>query len=461
MNPNAVVYSRSVHANTARILVLFCFMVIAPAIKLPAQDQARQSPVDGLIFDLKSPDPLRRKEAAKQLGDKRAQQAVPNLVVAASDVDPAVRREVAIALDKMLDPRTIPGLVPLTNDADQDIRERAMQGILDIYLPREGGVGATVNKVANFLNPWSDEWADVVAEPGVPVDPSAVTALQQRLQDTEEGIRIKAARALGVLRGKAAIPAMLDSLNQDRSNTVRFELIRALRKTGDPSVAKDLMNYVSYSDSKIRSEAVFTLGRLRYREAVPELTRLYERESAQPAKMIDKTYRERLLDALAFIGDAASKDLFAKEQTNSDDLLRLHAVEGLARIGDPSLVTDISRNRLHEKDAKIQTAQAYALYKMGRKEYLDALVKALSNRKTRDGARQYLVEFRPDQLPELYAHVKSNDVGVREGLAEVFGLIGDSESIQPLQELSKDRRGQIATLANQAIRRINARTAGQ
>jgi HEAT repeat protein len=177
--------------------------------------------------------------------------------------------------------------------------------------------------------------------------------------------------------------------------------------------------------------------------------------------MIDRSYRERLLDALAFIGDPASNDLLAKEQRNPDDLLRLHAVEGLARIGDPALVTDVSRNRLHEKDAKIQTAQAYALYKMGRKEYLDAVVDALSSRKTRDEARQYLVEFRTDQLPELYGYVKNDDVGVREGLAEVFGLIGDSGSLQPLQELSKDRRGQIAALANQAIRQINARTAGQ
>jgi HEAT repeat protein len=349
----------------------------------------------------------------------------------------------------------------LSNDSEKDIRDKSVQGIVNLYLPREGGLGATVNKVANFLNPWSDEWADVVVEPGVTVDPTAVSALQQRLQDSDEGIRIKAARALGILRGKAAIPVMLDGLNQDRSNTVRFELVRALRKTGDPSIAKDLMNFVGYSDSKIRAEAVYTEGRLRYHEAVPELARLYENESAQNSKTADKNYRERLLDALAFIGDPASKDLFAKEQMNPDDLLRLHAVEGLARIGDPSMVTDISRNRLHEKDPKIQTAQAYALYRMGRKEYLDALVSALSSRKTRDEAKQYLVEFRTEQLPELYAHVNNNDVGVREGLAEVFGLIGDSGAIQPLQELSKDRRGQISGLANQAIRRINARMAVQ
>ena len=456
MSPSQRIGGRAMCARAVRHVVFGCVVILASGGRAPAQNQTRQVPVDSLIFDLKNPDPVRRKEAAKLLGAQKVQKAVPDLVAAASDSDPGVRREIAGALDNMLDPRAIPAFVSLSSDPEKDIREKSIQGILDLYLPREGGLGATVNKVANFLNPWSDEWADMVVEPSVSVDPTAISALQQRLQDSEEAVRIKAARTLGVLRGKGAIPAMVDSLNQDGSNTVRFELIRALRKTGEPSIAKDLMNFIGYSDSKIRAEAVYTLGRLRYSAAVPELSRLYERESAQ---LTDKNYRERLLDALAFIGDPASKELFAKEQMNPDDLLRLHAVEGLARIGDPSMATDVSRNRLHEKDAKIQTAQAYALYRMGRKEYLDALVAALSSRKTRDEARQYLVEFKTEQLPELYAHAKNNDIGVREGLAEVFGLIGDSGSIETLQELSKDKRGQIAGLANQAIRRINARTA--
>jgi HEAT repeat protein len=109
----------------------------------------------------------------------------------------------------------------------------------------------------------------------------------------------------------------------------------------------------------------------------------------------------------------------------------------------------------------MQTAQAYALYRMGRKEYLDELVKALGSGKTNNEARQYLVELKPDELAGLYAQIKNRDVSVREGLAEIFGLIGGSEAVAPLRELSKDSRGQIAALATQAIRRINARTASQ
>lgn len=436
--------------------VLFC-----TARHVRAQAQTRQVPVESLIYDLKNPDPVRRKEAAVLLGNNKVQRATPDLVAVAGDADPSVRREIINALDKMLDIRALPAFVSLSSDPEKDIREKCIRGLINLYLPHESGITVAVTRVASLFSPASDEWAEAVVEPGIKVDPSAILALRNRLQDADEGIREKAARGLGVLKGRDAIPVMLYSLRQDKSNLVRFELVRSLWKIGDPTVAKDLMSYVDYGDFKVRNEAVYTVGRMRYRDGVSELTRLYQKESALLPKLIDKTYRTLLLDALAFIGDPVSEALFAKEKQNPEDLLRLHAVEGLARIGDPSLATEISRDRLHEKDPRMQAAQAYALYRMGRKEYLDEVVKAIGSRRTNNEARQYLVELKPDELPDLYAQVKNKEVSVREGLAEVIGLIGDSKAIAPLQELSQDNRGQIAATANQAIRRVNARAAGQ
>jgi HEAT repeat protein len=165
-----------------------------------------------------------------------------------------------------------------------------------------------------------------------------------------------------------------------------------------------------------------------------------------------------LLDALAFIGDASSEDLFTKETKSQNEVIRLHAYEGLARIGNPKMVTDLSRDRLNEKDPKIRIAQAYALFLMGRREYLDEIVKALDNRKTNNEARQYLVELRPEDLSDLYSETKFKEVSIREGLAEIMGIIGDNKAVPVLQEMSNDHRGQITALCNQALRRIAART---
>jgi len=82
----------------------------------------RQVPVESLIYDLKNPDPVRRKEAAKLLGDNKVQTAIPDLVTAASDSDAAVRREIVIALDKMRDMRSLPAFHLLSADREKDIR---------------------------------------------------------------------------------------------------------------------------------------------------------------------------------------------------------------------------------------------------------------------------------------------------------------------------------------------------
>jgi len=421
----------------------------------------RQVPVESLIYDLKNPDPVRRKEAARFLGENKVQRATPDLVAAAPDPDPEVRREIVIALDKMLDVRALPAFVRLSADQDKLIRDRCIVGLINLYIPQEGGLVVTLNKVANFFNPWSDEWADVVVEPGIKVDGSAVTALCERLSDTDDGIRLRAARGLGILRGKVAVPTLLAALRQDQTNAVRFEIIRSLRKIGDASAAPDLTNYLGYNDSKVRNEAICAIGRFHYHEAVAEMMRLYEKESALPAKLIDQPYREALLEALAFIADPSTKPLFAKEKQNPVAALRLHAVEGLARLGDAAVATEISREWLREKDPRTKTAQAYALFRMGRKEYLDEVVNCLGSGKTNAEARMFLLELKPEELPELYAQANNNDVNVREGLAEILGLVGDERAIPVLLELSKDRRGQITAIATQAVRRINARMAPQ
>jgi HEAT repeat protein len=429
-----------------------------PAFGWTQKQTSRQVPVDSLIFDLKNPDAVRRKDAATQLGLNKIERAVPDLVAAAGDPVPDVRREIVVALDRILDARALPAFSKLSADPEKDIRDKSIHGILNLYLPPEKGIGATFNKMANFLNPWSDEWDQVVVEPGIVADPTAIAALRGRLQDQDEGLRIKAARALGILKGRDAIPSLLESLRNDSSNAVRFESVRALRKIGDPAVSKDVLGFVSYNDSKTRNESVYTVGRFRWAPAVNELTRLFEQEAAPAGKKPDRTYLNALIDALAFIADPSSKELFLKEVKSGDETVRLRAMEGLARIGDASMVTDISRDRMNEKDPKMRTAQAYALYRMGRKEYLDEVVKALGNRKTSQEARQYLAETRPEEMPDLYLQVKNDDPGIRESLAEILGLIGDNRAIPVLQELSQDHRGQIAALSNQAIRRISART---
>jgi len=436
--------------------VLACGLAIL--VTGPAAAQTRPVPVESLTYDLKNPDPVRRREAAALIGKNKVQSATPNLVATVDDTDSSVRRAVVIALQEVQDARALPGFVVLSSDSEKEIRDRAIAGMTTAYLPRETGVGVTLNKVANSLNPWSDEWGEVMTEPGLTPDPSVIDALQARLADAEPTLRAKAARSLGILRGQSAIPALLVVLREDRSNDARFEAARALRKIGDPSVGSELLKLVTYADPKVRNEVVLALGRLRYASAVPELARLYARESAVPPKQMDRTYRERLIGALAFIGDPSSKDLFLREKNSADLSIALHANEGLARIADPGTLVEISRDRQQQKDPRILTAQAWALYRLGRKEFLTSVVEALGSRRTNDDAKQYLLESRRDDVPDLLTHMTHADPNVREALAEILGLLGDARAVPALQELTKDPDGQVAALASQALQRIAKRS---
>ena len=422
-----------------------------------AQSQTRQVPVESLIFDLKNPDPVRRREAATLLGQNKVQRAAPDLVAVVGDPDASVRRAIIGALQQLPDMGTLPGFVALASDPEKDIRSRAIEGIIALYLPQENGVMVTLNKIATFFNPWSDEWGDIVIEPNLTADPAAVEVLQARLQDPEESLRIKAARALGILRGRTAIPAMLSAVRDDRSNAVRFEAVRSLLKIGEPSVAPDLMNLITYPDPKVRHQAIYTIGRMRYHAAAPELARVIAKESALPPKKIDQDYVEIVSGALAFIADPVSKEEFVRDRASTDPILRLHANEGLARLGDTAMVTEISADRLKEKDPRVRTAQAFALYRMGRKEYLSEVVNALATRRANKEAREYLVELRPAELPDLLAETGRGDANVLEGIAEVLGFAGDQSAIPTLRDLTRDSRGQISALATQAIQRISAR----
>jgi HEAT repeat protein len=415
--------------------------------------QIRQSSTDSLIYDLKNPDAPRRQSATRDLGIAKFLPAIPALLPLAGDPDASVRRELELTLEAMNDIRVLPGLVQLSADAEADIRDRSVRALVNLHLPRATGPTAALAKLGSLIAAWSDEYSDTVVEPDVPVDPSVVTALRARLSDTEDGIRRITGRGLGILRSEGAIPELVLAAAQDRDPEVRFEAVRALRKIGNASVGERLIPMLDLSAEKVRLELITTLGSLKYRPAVPELTRVFEQ-----AKASDRA-RPLALSALADIADPASQPVFLGLKSDKDASIRLYANEGLARLADKSLETVMSADRLVEKNLRVQTAQAFALLRMGREEYLDELVRSLGRSTTKDLAREYLLETPSAMRPALFG-ATSKSAAVRAELADVLGLMKDESALPALQELKRDTHGDVARNAERAVRRITAGTAG-
>ena len=197
--------------------------------------ETRQVSIETLIYDLKSPDAVRRQAAARELGNARHRPAIPQLAALANDPVAAVRREVELTLERMEDIQTLPGFIAFASDNEDDIRSRAVAALVKLHLPRAIGVAAALTTLRERIVYRPDRDLDVVVEPDVPVDPAVVSTLRVRIDDSERGIRRTAIRGLGILRAKPAVPDLLRIVREDRDGGLRFEAVRALRKIADGS----------------------------------------------------------------------------------------------------------------------------------------------------------------------------------------------------------------------------------
>src|SRR5204863_7985072 len=130
-----------------------------------------------------------------------------------------------------------------------------------------------------------------------PVEPVVVGTLRARLVDSGRGIRRTAIRGLGILRARAAVPDLLQVVREDRDDGLRFDGVRAIRKIDDRAIAPELVALLNINSNDVRHELMATLGSMRFRGAVPDLTRIVEQ-----APKTD-TPRILALSALADIGD--------------------------------------------------------------------------------------------------------------------------------------------------------------
>ncbi|UCF38604.1 MAG: HEAT repeat domain-containing protein, partial [Acidobacteriota bacterium] len=341
--------------------IVFCFSPVAFS-------QAVERSVDGLVYDLQHPDPERRKESARILGQNRVREAVPALIKLTEDSDSSVRLEAAKALVEIDDSRALQAFIRLTRDPSPATQKVAIQGIVDIYVTPEGGFVQGVLKVVDFVNPLSDGYDPRIVESYVPVSADAVRALGDMLFFEDRSVRQSAATALGILRGKGASTAIRDAIEKEDNNGVKVELIRAVYKMGDAAVGEYAVPLIRDPDKKVHDEAVLTVGRLKVQKAAPQLNELYGAGIEEQKKLFGfvpvtgkDDFQKKVLEALAFIGDPSSSEILEDALADEREFYRRFGAEGLGRIGDTSYVNLVARNYLRESSKSVKLAMTYAL----------------------------------------------------------------------------------------------------
>ena len=374
-------------------------------------------------------------------------------IAAREDPDASVRRQVELALEEMDDIRVFPGSCSSPPTAEPDIRDRAVQALVNLHLPRATGPTAALAKLGSLINPWSDEYSDTVVEPDVPVDASVVTALRARMSDSEDGIRRHTSRGLGILRDEAAIPELLVAVGQDRDPDVRFEAVRALRKIGNASVGDRLLPILDLNVDRVRNEIITTLGSLRYRGAVPELTRDLRTgetgERVAPAGAVRARRHRR--PRVAARCSSACKGRQGRQHPSVCQRRTGAAGRRVARDHD------VGRSAGRKEPARSDGAGVRpAANRNGRNIWTSSFARWGSRR---PGIwRESICSRRaPAQRPALFA----NRVEERHRARRTGGrprADGDRSALPALQDLERDSDSDVARNAERAVRRITAGT---
>jgi len=390
---------------------------------------------------------------------KQGQTAIPTVAgyLNSASVDTrieAVRQLTALGGKDSLDP-----LIRATHDADPEMQIRATDGLVNYYLPGyvKQGLGSSLIRAGASIKAKFSDANDQIIDAFVTVRPEVIVALGQLARGGSSfDSRANACRALGILRGRAALPDLVDAL-RSKDNNVMYESLAAIQKIGDPSAGPRITYLLRDLDDRVQTTAIETSGTLRATDALPTLRSIV----ASPRNV--KAQRSALA-AIAMMPQPQDRDMFVRQLSATDARLRAASAEGLGRIGNRADVPALEKLWSDEDRMAPRLAVAFALVMSGNLSVapdapLRYLINTLNSAAYHDVAYAYLVET-ARQVPVLHVLYTQLDSGSKDEkiyLGRVLAMSGDQGSAPFLDKLSRDNDPDVAREGLRALRSLRAR----
>src|SRR5229473_6492788 len=233
---------------------------------------------------------------------KGGSNAIPQLQALLKNPDLNIRIEAVKSIVDIGTQRSLDPLIEATSDSDAEIQIRATDGLVNFYLPGyvRTGFSAKLQRVGTGIKGKFTDTNDQVIDAYVQVRPEVIAALGKLARGgVSMESRANAARAVGILRGQAAIPDLLEAM-KSKDGAVLYESLIAIQKIHDKSVAPKLRYLLRDLDEKVQLAAIETTGILQNREALPDLVDALNR--TRSAKI-----RRAALTAIAMLPDESSR----------------------------------------------------------------------------------------------------------------------------------------------------------
>ena len=404
--------------------------------------------------DLSHSDPKRRMRAAEKLGDTKDSEYIAPLRMLLKDPIPEVRGKAVAAIVSIGTQHSLEPLAEASRDSIPEIQFMAVDGMVNFYYPGyvKRGFSASLKKFGAGVKNRFAQPAEIVIDPYVPVSPVVIGAIARLIGGgvTLES-RANAARAAGILRGKAALPQLKEAL-RSKDSTVIAESVRSIEKIGDTSAGPALTFLLRDLDEKVQLAVVKAVGQLLVNEAVPELVGLVKTSE-------NKKIRRQSLIALAKIPDSAERTTFLLYLRDRDHQMRAAAAEGIGRAGDTQDLKVITEAFAREKNESARLSMAFASVYLGDASQLSYLTDGLNSTFHRMEARPFLVELarKPAVLNRLHELLAAGTNDQKRHLAYVLSVSGTKESVSHLEKLTHDPEPKVAQAAIQAMNNLQAR----
>ena len=236
----------------------------APSFVFPVAPLASsdvESQITDLTRKLRSSDEEERRDAVTQLAALNTRLAADALRSALDDASEQVRAQAITGLASIGDSSIAPAIAArLAQDKRPFVRKTAAYA-----LGRLANL-STTPALVSALKDKDDEVRGVAAVAlGQYKDPTAIAALSQSLADKNDFVRAHAAHALGV-QGAAAVstvPRLIGLLNSDKENRVRRQAARALGLIGDRSALPALDRAQRNPDPYLSLEALEAISKIK------------------------------------------------------------------------------------------------------------------------------------------------------------------------------------------------------
>lgn len=406
------------------------------------------------VQDLSHSDPKRRMRAAEKLGDTKDSEYIKPLRELLKDPVPEVRGKVVAAIVSIGTQHSLEPLGEASRDSIPEIQLMAVDGMVNFYYPGyvKRGFGASLKKFGSGVKNRFAQPAEIVIDTYVPVSADVIGAIARLISGgvTVES-RANAARAAGILRGKAALPQLTEAL-RSKDSTLIMESVHSIEKIGDISAGPALTFLLRDLDEKVQLAVVKAVGQLLVKEAVPELVGLVKTSD-------NKRIRRQSLIALAKIPESAERTTFLLFLRDRDHQMRAAAAEGIGRAADPQDLKLITEAFAREKNESARLSMAFASVHLGDVSHLNYLTDGLNSTFHRMEARPFLVELarKPDVLSRLYEPLTAGTNDQKRHLAYVLSVSGTQESVSHLEKLTHDPEPRVAQAAIQAMKNLQAR----